>query len=203
MNYFYDPIQDAFLVDGIHPIPNNAISVTEAQHLQLLAERNTGKHIIIENGELKLTPPKPSAFHEWNGKQWVISKFKQAQLKAEQQAQIWERIKQKRYENSLGGVYIESVGKWFQTGEEEKTKYLGLDKVIDKVGEIDWKCADNSFVKLNRALLDEIFLQMVVTENADHINAEKHRLAMLDADNPLEYDFSTGWGEIYQSEGVQ
>lgn len=119
------------------------------------------------------------------------------QFKATHQAQMWERIKQKRYENSLDGVYIERVGKWFQTGEEEKTKYLGLDKVIDKVGEIDWKCADNSFIKLDRTLLDDIFMQMVVTEKADHLNAEKHRLAMLEADNPLEYDFSTGWSAIY------
>lgn len=125
------------------------------------------------------------------------------QFKATHQAQMWERIKQKRYENSLGGVYIERVGKWFQTGKEEKTKYLGLDKVIDKVGEIDWKCADNSFIKLDRTLLDDIFMQMVVTEKADHLNAEKHRLAMLEADNPLEYDFSTGWSAIYQPEGGQ
>ncbi|OOR97148.1 hypothetical protein B0186_10510, partial [Canicola haemoglobinophilus] len=107
-------------------------------------------------------------------------------------------IKQKRYDNSLGGVYIASVKKWFQTGEEEKTKYLGLDKVIDKLGEIDWKCADNSFIKMNRTLLDEIFLQMVVTENADHINAEKHRMAMMSVENPLEYDYSSGWAEIYE-----
>lgn len=120
------------------------------------------------------------------------------QFKATHQAQMWERIKQKRYENSLGGVYIERVGKWFQTGEEEKTKYLGLDKVIDKVGEIDWKCADNSFIKLDRTLLDDIFMQMVVTENADHLNAEKHRLAILEADNPLEYDYSGGWSKTYE-----
>lgn len=119
------------------------------------------------------------------------------QFRAAHQAQMWERIKQKRYQAGLGGVYIERVGKWFQTGEEEKTKYLGLDKVIDKVGEIDWKCADNSFIKLDRALLDDIFMQMVVTENADHLNAEKHRLAMLEADNPLEYDYSAGWTKTY------
>ncbi|STO60748.1 putative tail fiber assembly protein [Canicola haemoglobinophilus] len=65
-------------------------------------------------------------------------------------------------------------------------------------GDIDWKCADNSFIKMNRTLLDEIFLQMVVTENADHINAEKHRMAMMSVENPLEYDYSSGWAEIYE-----
>ncbi|HGO5846855.1 TPA: hypothetical protein ACK3JS_000572 [Mannheimia haemolytica] len=72
-----------------------------------------------------------------------------------------------------------------------------MDKVIDKVGEINWKCADNSFIKLDRTLLDDIFMQMAVTENADHLNAEEHRLAMLEADNPLEYDYSGGWAKCY------
>ncbi len=72
-------------------------------------------------------------------------KKKQAQRLAEQQDEMWEKIKKKRYENGLGGVYIARVGKWFQTGEEEKTKYLGLDKVIDSLGEIDWKCYDKFF----------------------------------------------------------
>ncbi|HEH9663737.1 DUF4376 domain-containing protein [[Haemophilus] felis] len=170
--------------------------------------RKSDKTMLMWTEEGELSPdftviPPPTADHEWSGESWVLSAQKQEEMKAEHQKQVWEKIKQKRYENSLGGVHIERVGKWFQTGEEEKTKYLGLDKVIDKVGDIDWKCADNSFVKLNRALLDEIFLRMVMTENADHINAEKHRLAMLEADKPLEYDFSSGWSPIYQPKGEQ
>ncbi|MBF6982923.1 DUF4376 domain-containing protein, partial [Pasteurella multocida] len=109
----------------------------------------------------------PTELHMWNGNEWVVDEEKQAQRLAEQQDEMWEKIKKKRYENGLGGVYIARVGKWFQTGEEEKTKYLGLDKVIDSLGEIDWKCYDNSFIKMNRTLLNEIFLQMVVDENAD------------------------------------
>lgn len=134
---------------------------------------------------------------KWNGKKWVVDDEKRTTLLQEQQAEMWEKIKQRRYENGLGGVFIERVGKWFQTGEEERVKYLGLDKVIDQLGEIDWKCADNSFIKMNRTLLNDIFLEVVKTENHDHINAEKHRLAMLAVDNPLDYDFSTGWSETY------
>ncbi|XYU81445.1 DUF4376 domain-containing protein [Pasteurella multocida] len=70
--------------------------------------------------------------------------------------------------------------------------------MIDSLGEIDWKCYDNSFIKMNRTLLDEIFLAMVVTENADHINAEKHRAEMLKSADPLNYDFSTGWSANYE-----
>ncbi|ATC21339.1 MULTISPECIES: DUF4376 domain-containing protein [Pasteurella] len=156
------------------------------------------KQLILCQGEYILVDRQPSELHVWNCDQWVLDEEKQAQLLAIQQTEMWEKIKKKRYENGLGGVYIARVGKWFQTGEEEKTKYLGLDKVIDSLGEIDWKCYDNSFIKMNRTLLDEIFLAMVVTENADHINAEKHRAEMLKSADPLNYDFSTGWSANYE-----
>ncbi|HDR1113226.1 TPA: DUF4376 domain-containing protein [Pasteurella multocida] len=156
------------------------------------------KQLILCQGEYILVDRQPSELHVWNCDQWVLDEEKQAQLLAIQQTEMWEKIKKKRYENSLGGVFIERVGKWFQTGEEEKTKYLGLDKVIDSLGEINWKCYDNSFIKMNRTLLNEIFLQMVVTENADHINAEKHRAEMLKSADPLNYDFSTGWSSNYE-----
>ncbi|HDR1823499.1 DUF4376 domain-containing protein [Pasteurella multocida] len=158
------------------------------------------KQLILCKGQYILVDRQPSELHVWNCDQWVVDEEKQAQRLAEQQDEMWEKIKKKRYENGLGGVYIARVGKWFQTGEEEKTKYLGLDKVIDSLGEIDWKCYDNSFIKMNRTLLNEIFLQMVVDENADHINAEKHRAEMMKSAEPLNYDFSTGWSANYEEE---
>ncbi|HDR1061754.1 DUF4376 domain-containing protein [Pasteurella multocida] len=161
---------------------------TELEVKQLINYRNN--YILVSRC--------PSDNHVWNGKEWVISQEKQAQLLENQQNEMWEKIKKKRYENGLGGVYIARVGKWFQTGEEEKTKYLGLDKVIDSLGEIDWKCYDNSFIKMDRTLLNEIFLAMVISENADHINAEKHRAEMLKSADPLNYDFSTGWSANYE-----
>ncbi|MDA5609983.1 DUF4376 domain-containing protein [Pasteurella multocida] len=156
------------------------------------------KQLIQFQKQYILVAKQPTELHMWNGNEWVVDEEKQAQRLAEQQDEMWEKIKKKRYENGLGGVYIARVGKWFQTGEEEKTKYLGLDKVIDSLGEIDWKCYDNSFIKMNRTLLNEIFLQMVVDENADHINAEKHRAEMLKSADPLNYDFSTGWSANYE-----
>lgn len=56
---------------------------------------------------------------------------------------------------------------------------------------------DNSFVLMNEALLDQLALTLMQQEQANFDNAEKHRLAMLAADNPLDYDYSTGWQEVY------
>ncbi|XYU81444.1 hypothetical protein ACTG5S_06735 [Pasteurella multocida] len=80
------------------------------------------KQLILCQGEYILVDRQPSELHVWNCDQWVLDEEKQAQLLAIQQTEMWEKIKKKRYENGLGGVYIARVGKWFQTGEEEKTK---------------------------------------------------------------------------------
>ncbi|HII3771038.1 TPA: DUF4376 domain-containing protein [Pasteurella multocida] len=195
MKIFY---KDGFYIDE-QDIPNGAVEITEQRYIELLNGQSTGKVIVSDNtGNPILIDPAPSDFHELVNGQWVISQEKQAQLLENQQNEMWEKIKKKRYENGLGGVYIARVGKWFQTGEEEKTKYLGLDKVIDSLGEINWKCYDNSFIKMDRTLLNEIFLAMVISENADHINAEKHRAEMLKSADPLNYDFSTGWSANYE-----
>ena len=52
---------------------------------------------------------------------------------------------------------------------------------------------DNSFVEMTQALLDELSLKMIAAEQADFQNAERHHAAMLKADKPLNYDYSTGW----------
>lgn len=44
-------------------------------------------------------------------------------------------------------------------------------------------------------------MTILTTEQADFANAEKHRLAMLKVDNPLEYDYSQGWSATYDTQG--
>ena len=52
---------------------------------------------------------------------------------------------------------------------------------------------EDEFVPMTRELLDELSMQMLQDEQADFANAEKHKAAMLKAENPLEYDYSGGW----------
>ena len=46
---------------------------------------------------------------------------------------------------------------------------------------------------MTQDLLDELSLKMIADEQADFANAERHRAAMLQAENPLDYDYSDGW----------
>ena len=118
-------------------------------------------------------------------------------IKKQQQSQIWEAIKQKRHDNTRGGVFIKSVGKWFHSDDPSRTQYLTLQILPELPADLMWKTMDNEFVPMTKALLTEIAMTMIVKEQADFANAERHRLAMLKVDNPLDYDYSTGWSKTY------
>lgn len=199
IHYFFDKntylFYPADLIDNYNIDRKNCKLVDEATFRAII--NGCGQRSADSDGNPILIPYAPSEYHTWNGTEWIISEEKQAELLAIQQAEVWERIKEYRYNRSLGGVYIVSVDKWFQTGEEEKTKYLGLSQVIDKLGSISWKTFENDFVEMTPDLLAKIFAEMVRAENADHVNAERHKVAMMQSDKPLEYDYTAGWERRY------
>ncbi|STY82489.1 Uncharacterised protein [Moraxella veridica] len=60
-----------------------------------------------------------------------------------------------------------------------------------------WKTMDNEFVPMTKDLLNEIAMTMLAEEQSDFANAERHRLAMMQVDDPLDYDYSTGWSRTH------
>ncbi len=73
--YFYDVTNKAFLVKGIHYIPEAAVLVNTDEYQTLIDGRASGCEIIVsKDNKLSLTTPKPSPNHKWNGKEWTIDK---------------------------------------------------------------------------------------------------------------------------------
>ena len=191
--YYY---QNGFLhTDGTPP--EGAVALTAAEHEALVVGQCTGQIVMPgKDGKPVLADPAPCPSSTWDGEQWHIDPECAARLKAEQQAEVWERIKAKRYDNLRHGVYIKSVGKWFQTDNATRLQYLALALESLTGGfkkPINWKTMDNSFLMLTPELLREIMQAMHDDEQADFINAEKHKAAMLKAEHPLKYDYSDGW----------
>ena len=120
-------------------------------------------------------------------KAWVLPPDVAARLKAEQQDEVWDRI------NLRAGIYVKSVKKWFHTNDESRTQYIMLRTMRELPAGLQWKTMEDEFVPMTRELLDELSMQMLQDEQADFANAEKHKAAMLKAENPLEYDYSGGW----------
>ena len=170
---------------------------------------NIGQHdgiaadTVTEPGELPegltIEPP-PSSLHTWDGKAWVLDAETAAALKQAQQEEMWTRIKAKREEQRYGGAYIPALKKWLQSDEPSRTQYLQL-QLLEAKGlfkqPVRWKTMDNSFIGLDAAAVTAIALQIMDNEQADFANAERHRTAMLKADNPLDYDYSGGWTANY------
>ena len=198
MTIYYSKTNQAFYDSNIHSrLPEDAVEISHEQHTALLVGQSSGQVIMPgKDGKPVLAPLAPCPSSTWDGEQWHIDPECAAKLKAEQQKEVWERIKDKRYDNLRHGVYAKSVGKWFQTDDATRLQYLALALESVTGGfkkPIKWKTMDNSFLMLTPELLREIMQTMHDDEEADFINAEKHKAAMLKAENPLEYDYSDGW----------
>ncbi|MCQ9124374.1 DUF4376 domain-containing protein [Rodentibacter caecimuris] len=155
------------------------------------------KTAVVFKGKFRLVEKCPSEDHEWNGKSWVISKEKQTALLNEQRALMWEKIKQKRYDNLRAGVYVKSADKWFHSNDESRQQYTFMRTLPQLPSDMMWKTMDNTFVPFTKAILDELSLQLIDDEQADFANAERHKQLMEQAENPLDYDFSDGWTPIF------
>lgn len=188
--YYY---QNGFLhTDGTPP--EGAVALADAEHEALVVGQCTGQIVMPgKNGKPVLADPAPCPSSTWDGTQWQIDPECAARLKAEQQDEMWERIKAKRYDNLRHGVFVKSVGKWFYTNDESRTQYILLRTMKTLPQDLRWKTMENDFVLMTRELLDEMTTQMVLDEQADFANAERHKAAMLKAEHPLEYDYSDGW----------
>ncbi|WP_440163380.1 DUF4376 domain-containing protein [Actinobacillus pleuropneumoniae] len=201
MDYFYDLTKKAFLVDGIHVIPGDAIRVRDGEYQFLVDGRANGKEIVVINGSLSLTSKRPSPYHTYNGKEWVISDEQKLIKRTKEIAQMRNAINTSRNEKSAGGVYVEALGKWFDSDDKAQSKLLGLKATMDLVGSditVSWTCADNTdFENFGKPQLTAVIAAILQAENHNHTVARQHKAALEQADNPLEYDYSSGWSKTY------
>lgn len=153
----------------------------------------------LPDGYTTIKPTNTNA--EWNGEAWEVSAELQAVKKAEEIAMVRERINTLRDSKSAGGVYVEQLGKWFDSDSKAQAKLLGLKATMDLAGEmtVDWTCADNTdFEGFGKAHLTAVIATILQAENHNHTIARQHKAALEQAENPLEYDYSAGWTQTYE-----
>ena len=205
MTIYYSKSNQAFYDDQIHSrLPEDAVEISPEQHAALLSGQSNGQ-VIMPNkaGQPVLAEQPPCPSSTWDGEQWYIDPECAARLKAEQQDEMWERIKAKRTDNLRHGVYVKSADKWFHTDDNSRTQYIALAVMPRLPEKLPWKTMDNSFVNMTKALLSELMEQMLIDEQADFANAERHKAAMEKAEHPLEYDYSDGWTANYEQPAAE
>lgn len=120
-------------------------------------------------------------------------------VKADDQNTIWEQIKKMRHDKCRGGCYVKSVDKWFHSDDASRQQYLFMRTLPDIPENTMWKTMDGSFIAMTKALLDELSLALFAEEQHNFITAEQHRAKMLRAKNPLNYDYTAGWSQVYEA----
>lgn len=99
--------KNGFYDDTLGSIPEGAVAVRAEEYAALLAGQAQGGQIAADSdGRPVLTPPRPSEYHEWDGKKWKISKAAAARF-AEQKNALAFRLAAKADElkNSLLAGY--------------------------------------------------------------------------------------------------
>ncbi|WP_064774268.1 hypothetical protein [Muribacter muris] len=91
MTMFY--YQNGFYDDRFSDVPQEAVAISDEVYLELLNGQATGKHIVSdENGQPRLIEPTPSAYHTWNGVQWVADETQQLIMLDEEKARLLRKI---------------------------------------------------------------------------------------------------------------
>lgn len=200
--YYYNRQTQGFLVEGLHQIPESAVKISEELHRTLIEGQSQGKQIVTGlDGVPMLAEAQPSQYHHWDGSAWIIDTEQQAALLAEQRELVRSKINALRDAKSAGGVYVEQLGKWFDSDSKAQGKLLGLKATMDLVGSemtVDWTCADNTdFKGFSKPQLTAVMAAILQTENHNHTVARQHKASLEQSDNPLDYDYSGGWATCY------
>ena len=157
---------------------------------------------IGELGEIPqgYTSIKPESEHEeWDGKAWVISPQKQTALLQEQRETIRAKINQLRDEKTAGGVYVASIGKWFDSDDKARANVIELKAAFDVLGDevVPWTTYENDVVMIDHEKMKALFKELKDSKLHNHQTATQHKLALEQSTDPLNYDYSTGWSKTY------
>lgn len=167
--------------------------------------KETGEAVVIQTfGALPeyLTFQKPPTHHHhFSDGKWQLSAHAQSALLAEQRQIMRDKINALRDKKIEGGVYIPSINKWIDTDAVAERNILSLKATFDLLGEqvkeIPWTFADNSVAMIDKDKLLVIWAVLMQAKTGNHANALKHKAAIEQSENPLEYDYSAGWTQTY------
>lgn len=153
----------------------------------------------LEPVNLSLTETPGELRSNWTGYLWANIPYVVPVVddpSVEIRSQVWEKIKEHRDQIKFGGVQVE--GKWFHTDTFSRTQWLGMMMLGQNVPGIQWKTMDGTFVTITPTLVQDVFQAILVADTAIFQVAETHRLAMEASNDPVNYNFSTGWPVTYE-----
>lgn len=111
---------------------------------------------------------------------------------------VWQAIQDERTRRQNGGVFIQSVNKWFHSDQTSRIQQLGLVMMGSNMpANINWKTMDGSFVVMTPSLAVSIFNAAATLDMTAFGVAEQHRAYMMQSPTPETYNFMAFWPAIY------
>nr|DAQ40411.1 MAG TPA: tail fiber assembly protein [Caudoviricetes sp.] len=143
--------------------------------------------------------PPESELCEWGGDAWVIPPEKMTVLLQEQREIIRTKINQLRDEKTAGGVYVASIGKWFDSDDKARANVIEMKAAFDVLGDeiVPWTTYENDVVMMDHGKMKALFKELKDSKLHNHQTATQHKLALEQSTDPLNYDYSTGWSKTY------
>ena len=131
MAYFYDEKTDSFYNDKVNSVTSEMIAVSDDDFSRFIEKRNHGCLLIVESGMIKVTTPRPTPQHDWNGSDWIISKEKQDALFIKEKEALLNRLANKADEikTSLLVGYPQTEIESFYRQEKEALAWQADNKV--------------------------------------------------------------------------
>jgi hypothetical protein len=110
----------------------------------------------------------------------------------------WQQIKAKRDFLTMNGGYL-IAGKWFHSDEKSRIQQLGLLQGPIPSG-LYWKTMDGSFQLMTTEIAQAILSAAIAQDKNLYTIAEIHKAAMENSSEPENYDFSSGWPNLFVNE---
>lgn len=160
--------------------------------------------------------PRPDQYHAWDGSDWTFSQ----KLMADARETVWEKIKEYRQLRQYLGVKIivNNTPYWIHSDEVSRSLHLGLLgaailhvlKVVVGISTLPafpndklWKTMSVTntgqpvFLLLDYTIAFQIFAADMDITSACFTKAEQHRLTMEAHPDPLNYDYTTNWPQVF------
>lgn len=176
--------------------------ITNDVNLALILEQP--RNFILNEGILQYTPTfQPSSYHILVDGIWVLNNALLAQCRKD----MWLKIKAYRDIREEMGVSVPISGEyyWFHTDVKSLVKYLFLLFLSTVFSSyfpqaLSWKTMDGRLVTLSTGIIIQVFFITLNNGSTMFEVARQHKVNMEASQDPLGYDYFTGWPPVYEGE---
>lgn len=205
MRVYETKLKQFFNVETKEELTPTMVLVTKVEEDNIHRSlENYGEVWVDERGNIAFSGPRPIEYKEFDleTKTWKDNEELKQSYLTKVREEVWERIKEKRSQSIETGVFHPKLNKWFHTDVEAQRNYALLGHAVNSplYQPKHWKTMDGTFTEMTREVFQDVLALALKKADEDYRNAEIHKAKLMLSENPLAYDFSTGWSLGYTND---